>query len=79
MTPEEKALQIYQHFKHCIAVNTKTYYHQTAKECSILLCNEMIDSYKDIYDDFIQNIETYPGFSNMLKYWIMVKEHVLKL
>lgn len=63
MTPKEKAIELQEQFK----------------EKSILVVEEIIESYKAIYDDFIMNTEKYDKYRNMEKYWNDVAQELLIL
>jgi len=47
-------------------------------EISIMLIDEILTPFGDIFDDFISYNQKYPGYSNMTKYWEAVKMEIIK-
>ena len=73
MTPKEKADEL----------NVGYWYltndSRIAKQCALIAVDEILNSYDNIFDDFVIKSEQVGGYKNMKKYWKEVKNEIEKL
>jgi hypothetical protein len=48
-------------------------------QCALVLVDEILNSYYNIFDDFIVDSKKAGGYRNMKKYWLEVKQELEKL
>jgi len=81
MTPKEKAQELF--FKYTSELDFALDYDICiiyAKKCSLIVVDELIESFDSIYDASIKNIEKYNGAKfGMKDYWKQVKNEIEKL
>jgi hypothetical protein len=77
MTPKEKAFELFNKYKKHLP-----YYYQweERKQCALIAVDELIKSYRAIYDDCICDDDDYSeAEGGMLNYWQEVKKEIEKL
>jgi hypothetical protein len=86
MTPEQKAIDILEKLIPHVyneydgsdggkVYNAKRHTIQTA----LILVEELLNSYDNIFDDFVIKSDQVGGYRNMKKYWREVKQELEKL
>jgi len=79
MTPQEKAKQLAnKYFKESDLLYEDLTWIQ-AKECALIAVDEILNSYDNIFDDFVIKSDQVGGYKNMKKYWNEVKQEIEKL
>lgn len=81
MSPKEKAAELISKFNFDREPFSEygVWDDEVAKKCALICAEEILDSYEDIYDDYIFNKRKYDNQSFMKKYWQELKKEIEKL
>ena len=86
MKPKEKAIElinIFREFADGTDPETDRYSPNIEKEkgkkCALKTVDEILNSFYNIFDDFVVESSKVGGYSNMKKYWEEVKNELEKL
>ena len=84
MTPQEKANELFERFNkeglHQISsVINRFIRKEIIKQCTLIVVDETLDSFSNVFDDFVIDSSKVGGYRNMKKYWEEVKKEIEKI
>lgn len=83
MTPKESALELFNKFLPILGgIEKKDWIYfrgEEAKQCALVAVNEILNSFSNVFDDFVIESSKVGGYRNMKKYWEEVKKEIEKI
>jgi len=73
MNPKEKAIKLLDRF---IQTNGNSFF---AKECALIAEDEILNSFNNVFDDFVVESSKTGGYRNMKNYWREVEREILNM
>jgi hypothetical protein len=73
MTAKEKAEELVARF---IQANGNSFF---AKECALIAVDEILNSFNNVFDDFVVESSKTGGYRNMKNYWREVEREILNM
>ena len=76
MTPKEKAEELVARFR---IINYDLDDIENHKECALIAVDEILNSFNNVFDDFVVESSKTGGYRNMKNYWREVEREILNM